>query len=693
MSEPFTTYTSRVLDQLLNEFGYSTREIKDRQECMDQSSIARTLSARSIQKRNDIDRIFVGSQREGLGLEFISDLDVIQIFKSVSCIENVADIDESKLCFHLDGKLTAAGHFFLRLLNNDTKLQAFQEFRYALIEKDGELHLSSELFMQKNDDMFAEGKGLISTHTCYMDRKGPSIPKQVKHDEFQEAFLKPILQTLHQDMLVNTIDYVRGFPCFVPCILQAWKTRKRHCNWPSRQTIETVASLPAFVVPVGEKKTKNKDIQWRICFTLGELCLVKSLNNTHMKVYGALKFISKHILNSNSAGCQITSFMVKNIVFWLAEKRQKELFSPDLLWQRIKDALRFFKKCIVEKNLSYYMLPERNLLKNRVTKHQQQCLIEKLDDLIENGQCIFLTIVEDIENGTAKPEVLKARDTMEFAKTVSKLCILVKRNFTLDQLVAYMETEFHRKSLLMRYLYNTCIFAVKLPAMMLQRRDDLSGTEGNETSQSSVSETDKWKKEFHIEFAQRSNEATEMEASQLMGDQKDEVICVKQEKEQETNVTRQTKNMGKRKKKKSKNQEIKHSQKVHPNETQTKSRKEPKKKPCTRERPIECRSNEKTLSIPIKAWTPRFIESYLGNLVSSIVCFALFMQLPREDRLTIINVDTSNPHLYWLGSLVVFVIITLLDWLSGRSPRKATIVLKKKENTHKNYGKIVEAIN
>jgi len=64
-----------------------------------------------------------------------------------------------------------------------------------------------------------------------------------------------------------------------------------------------------------------------------------------------------------------------------------------------------------------------------------------------------------------------------------------------------------------------------------------------------------------------------------------------------------------------------------------------------------------------------------------------------EDRLTIINVDTSNPHLYLLGSLVVFVIITLLDWLSGRSPRKATIVLKKKENTHKNYGKIVEAIN
>jgi len=31
-----------------------------------------------------------------------------------------------------------------------------------------------------------------------------------------------------------------------------------------------------------------------------------------------------------------------------------------------------------------------------------------------------------------------------------------------------------------------------------------------------------------------------------MDDQKDEVICMKQEKEQETNVTRQTKNMGKK---------------------------------------------------------------------------------------------------------------------------------------------------
>ena len=86
MSEPYTTYTSRALDELLNEFGYSTREIKERQDSMDTLSIARTLSARTIQKRNDIDRIFVGSQREGVGLELISDLDVIQIYKSVSCI-------------------------------------------------------------------------------------------------------------------------------------------------------------------------------------------------------------------------------------------------------------------------------------------------------------------------------------------------------------------------------------------------------------------------------------------------------------------------------------------------------------------------------------------------------------------------------------------------------------------------------
>jgi len=691
MSEPFTTYTSLVLDDLLDKFGFSETDIRERQICSEKATVARTLSARSIQKRDDIDRILVGSQREGVGLLLVSDCDILQIYKSLYCIEDENDIQDSKLCFHLDGKLTAAGHFFLRLLNKDTEIKAFQEFQHALIEKDGELYLSSEFFMKRNDDMFADGQGWISTHTCYMDRKGPSIPKYVKHDRLQEAFLKPFLQTLHQDFLVNTIDYVRGIPCYVPCIVQAWQTRKRHCNWPSMQTIKKVTSLPAFVVPVGEKKTKNKDLQWRICFTLGELCLVKSLNNTHMKVYGALKFISKHILNPNSAGCQITSFMVKNVVFWQAEMKPREMFMPDLLWHRIEDALQFIKKCVTEKNLPYYMLPERNLLKNRVTKHQQKCLLEKIDHLLQNGQCMFLTMVEDIDNDSAKSEVLRAWETMEFANEVSQISTLAQSNFTLDQFVAYMETEYHRKSIWMKHMYN--IFTVNLPAMELYEGQVLGLIEEKVTSQLAVREIEKWKREYDIEFSQQCSEEKELEPRKPKKDQDNEVITLKQENVQETNWTKQTKKSGKSKKKVANKKKMKHSKAEHLNKKETRRPKEPKKKPCNREVPIECRSNEKILCIPIKEWAPRLFESFLQNLILSFVLFAHFMLIPNNERNAVITVDTNNPHVFWLGILVAYVIVTILKWLFGKAPRQATLVLKKKENTHKIYGKIVETIN
>jgi len=457
MSEPFTTYTSLRLDEFLDGLGFSETDILERQNFMEKLSVVITLFVRSIRKRRDIDRIYVGSQREGLGLDHISDIDVIQVYKSVSCVEDVADIEESKLSFHLDGKHTAAGHFFLRLLNEDTKPRVFQEFRHALKENNGKLYISSELFMSKNDDVFAAGKGLTSTSTYYMDRKGPSIPRYEKYDRLDEAFFK----LFHQDFLVDKVDYVRGFPCYVPSILQAWKTRKRLCNWPSIKTIETISSLPAFVVPVAEKRTKKKDLQWRICFTLGELCLVQSFNNTQMKVYGALKFVSKHILNPNSADCQITSFMVKNVVFWQAEEKPQEIFKPEFLWLRIEEALGILKVCIIAKHLPYYMLPQRNLLKSRVTTHQQQLLTNKIDDLLQNGKCMFHELMQSIRCDPEDSEIVKAYYTHLLAYDMTKLGILSESLLDVEQNVSYRVTGFHRTSRIMAYFNR--LFKLHIP--------------------------------------------------------------------------------------------------------------------------------------------------------------------------------------------------------------------------------------
>ena len=120
-----------------------------------------------------------------------------------------------------------------------------------------------------------------------------------------------------------------------------------------------------------------------------------------MKVYILLKIIAKHLLKPICD--HMTSFIMKNVSFWLAEMKPVEEFNPDLLIDRLMDALTILRESIQAKQLKYYMIPERNLFTGKITDIQQFVLLDTLAQFIANdGQDALKLYIPELSTNAAK---------------------------------------------------------------------------------------------------------------------------------------------------------------------------------------------------------------------------------------------------------------------------------------------------
>lgn len=80
---------------------------------------------------------------------------------------------------------------------------------------------------------------------------------------------------------------------------------------------------------------------------------------------------------------EITSYVMKNLVFWLCERYPENEFSLEKLMYWVRRALRMLHESIKVNFLPYYMIPGRNLLKP-LTAERKQALLGRIACLIEN---------------------------------------------------------------------------------------------------------------------------------------------------------------------------------------------------------------------------------------------------------------------------------------------------------------------
>lgn len=370
------------LDKILDELGYNEERVLEQRLTHTKYDRAATVSCRQHIKKQRLKNTFnimAGSQREGTSLFVSSDYDLITVYAFSQGFESHEhDIGSISPAYLMDtGTDVPAGYCMLKAINDKTIR--------SLVKVGDDYYLPSEKTMKillgiSTTQQFSGRSGSIGYDKS---RQGPSTPMT--------------MESKNTAPNVSHGDHVHALPCHCPSILKAWRQRARPHDWPGQDVVDHVASMLVFVVPIGQRGHENEALQWRLCFTMGEMRLVHSFNNTQLKVYMLLKLILKFLLKPFSD--EITSFMLKNVLFWLSEELPTEKFKPDTLLERLTDALVRLRNCIINRQLKYYIIPERNLLLGKLENGiVRSLLVTRLNQIIKNyGQNFLGSNLQNLE--------------------------------------------------------------------------------------------------------------------------------------------------------------------------------------------------------------------------------------------------------------------------------------------------------
>ena len=326
--EEFSGRLSTALDKM----GYSMAQICWRRKAYKQKDLV-------VQDKCPDSAVYtVGSKGEGVSKYFESDHDVLYVKKTAVCVEMTDGAD--------DGGDSAD--------RNATR--SICSPGYALVHTWQGKRISSEQFLAEK-----------SAHVRAVNMEGFDTPRQ-----------SGPAQTLSVRRF--NMDVVYGYRCRCPTVLEAWAVRPRKHNWPPKYIIDEISKMDAFIVAKGSENEALRQFEWRLCFNLAENRLIQSLDETQTKLYVLLKIVLKDILKPTNK--EITSFIIKNLIFWLFERRNCK---GHCLFGLLTKALRILKKAVGNNFLSYYMIPARNLMSGKMTTEQRKTMSERLTMCLNEG--------------------------------------------------------------------------------------------------------------------------------------------------------------------------------------------------------------------------------------------------------------------------------------------------------------------
>ncbi|XP_052788909.1 uncharacterized protein LOC128223669 isoform X2 [Mya arenaria] len=264
--------------EVMDKIGYNEAMVRHRQENYKKSGII----------------TITGSKGEGFSTPYESDTDCFCLMNEILCREHgYASLQRRDInaVFIMDGEHCHPGHFWLKLDH---------------LGAEGRTVIKDALFVHTN------GQKYLSSHTFTEEGKNMTHGK----------VSGPALTLTHQS--INT-DTVIALP-IQQQMLSEWISRPRHHSWPSPELKQEISKLGAYLVPVGCKGSETKHMEWRVGF-IGEQKLTDSFTECQYKLYNVLKFLMKTELKPICD--EMSSYIVKNIVFWFIELTQQELFSKE----------------------------------------------------------------------------------------------------------------------------------------------------------------------------------------------------------------------------------------------------------------------------------------------------------------------------------------------------------------------------
>ena len=345
--------TCEVLSDCLDNLGYSQEMIKYRRDI--NKTMDEIYNKKSFPERN----ITTGGKAEGTSLYFESDIDRLYEVKGVTCVEAGQSCPAGTV-FHLERSGCAPGYTKLKLV----RTYGFRAIKSYLLTHNDDIYVANTYCPWDQNAIFVDINGV---KIYKKDKRGPSLP-------FGNDIVK--------------YDFVFGFQCFYTDLIEKWIKRPRKYHWPDQILIDRVSVLEGHVVPVANKGSKNLLTEWRICYTRAELLLLESLTEVQIKLYIILKLLAKSVLKPVCS--EMSSYIMKNIVFWMVETNPPESFEQSYLIDRLTDALMILKQSLSSNNLRSYMIEDRNLFEGRISDTEKDRLLDVLDVLIREKDDVLL---------------------------------------------------------------------------------------------------------------------------------------------------------------------------------------------------------------------------------------------------------------------------------------------------------------
>ncbi|XP_053394388.1 uncharacterized protein LOC123554348 [Mercenaria mercenaria] len=353
---------SLLIYSTLNNFGFKKENVCFRSKYL--------MSYKALKHFYNI----VGSAGEGVPLSH-SDVDCMIVLDDIICLDQ-CDTVENLTILETDNSNTAPGYTKVVLKN---KLRG-SEFEILLhlstyasaTTPDGQPYVSSTIFR--------------GTYNYFKICTIPLLRLQYEitiNGPAETYKLSGRSANFDKDFVLSLLFYGSEH-------LSKWANRTRYYTWPSSECVREISEMEGYLVPVGDKQSAHQDLEWRICYTTAEKELIASLNDIQIKVYVLLKMVAKSVLKSVCKA--LTSYVVKNVVFWVMEGTHQQSLSPDLIVNLIQKSLYFMKYCLENNHFPNYIIPERNLLRGAVNSREKQNVINFLSDCLREGGTVLLRV-------------------------------------------------------------------------------------------------------------------------------------------------------------------------------------------------------------------------------------------------------------------------------------------------------------
>ena len=373
---------SKEISLALNILGFSTSMVRWRQIHYDTRMKRLThYGAEMASRLQDFSyHIFLtGSKQEGTSIWGGGDEDVMMVLDRYICVHdhNNTTAEPGGVYICIEDIEHQPGYMFLKrapFTKLNTKELALDKFIDICINKDS--YLSSQMINKISYYMVKSCEKSIENER---DLSSDWISFETSDSEY------PSIVCRFRGLGEHTIDFLVGaFICGTPTTaLKEWASRKRN-NWPSKTVIDRIVNMPSYVVPKGLKGSENRGLEFRISYTFSELELIKALNETQLKVYILLKMLFQSEVNEQFPDI-ITSYCLKNVVFWMCETENEFQFETESLLVCFAKGLNNILEYIRKGNLPMYLMPKRNLLEGKLDTENKPRLEKLLSDLIMEG--------------------------------------------------------------------------------------------------------------------------------------------------------------------------------------------------------------------------------------------------------------------------------------------------------------------